>query len=265
MFETSPIAELLEFDYSSFPAKACTIPDHLHHFYQLDVILSGQVTVRIEGRRPLLGKTGDAWLIPPLIRHGYIIRKPFRQASFKFHLAPQYWNLLGKRFTRQHIFPELLAMAESAGMRHRDQSSMTITQAVAVATLCLIEFTDHGPTSTDYADSLDSFRSSLWPLLEQVLETPHDGWTVSKMAKASHLSTDHFSRCFHGVLGQTPKSYILECKIRSAASALLADPSRPIKDIAEDANYATVHAFSRAFRQVIGNAPAAYRRARHPL
>jgi AraC-like DNA-binding protein len=53
--------------------------------------------------------------------------------------------------------------------------------------------------------------------------------------------------------------------MRSTAAELLGEPSRPIKDIAETANYATIHAFSRAFRRVMGIAPAAYRRVRHAL
>jgi AraC-like DNA-binding protein len=265
MAGTTIISELVEFNYSSFPRAKCLIPMHLHHFYQLDVVLSGRVSVRLESKKPFIGHAGDGWLIPPLLRHGYEIREPFTQASFKFHLSPHCWELFGEQLMRRHIPRELLSIAKAVGERYRNNSCLVIPEAVAVATLCLIRFLDQNKPIITHVDNLDPFRCSLWPLLEQIANTPHAGWTVGRMANACHLSSDYFSRCFHQVMGQTPQRYVVESRMRAAAAALLAEPSRPIKEIAEKTNYATIHAFSRAFRQVMGVAPAAYRRASHTL
>ena len=258
------ISELVEFNYSSF-RTTCRIATHLHHFYQLDVILSGHVIVKVEGKKPFRGGAGDGWLIPPLLRHAYEIREPFRQASFKFHLVLQCWELFGKQFRFRRISPELIVAAETAGGHYRRNSRLAVPQAVAVATLCLIKFLDLNKPAPAHEDNLDLFRSSLWPLLEQIVTDPHAGWTVGRMANVCHLSNNYFSKCFRQVVGQTPQRYVIDTRMRSTAAELLAEPSRPIKDIAETANYATIHAFSRAFRRVMGIAPAAYRRVRHAL
>lgn len=49
--------------------------------------------------------------------------------------------------------------------------------------------------------------------------------------------------------------------MRAIAADLLADPTRPIKDIAEKAKYTSVHTFSHSFKQAFGISPAAYRRS----
>jgi two-component system response regulator YesN len=87
---------------------------------------------------------------------------------------------------------------------------------------------------------------------------PYDSWPVSGLARSCHLSPDHFSRSFHRLLGTAPQRYLMEARMRAAAADLLNDV--PIKQISENAGYATVHAFSRAFKGVFGISPAAYRR-----
>lgn len=112
---------------------------------------------------------------------------------------------------------------------------------------------------------LDPFRQSLYPLLERIEQAPQTAWSVARMAATCHVSVDHFSRCFHRLLGQTPRRYLLEARMRAAAAALLGEPARPIKEIADASEYATVHAFSAAFKKILGRSPAAYRRVQPEL
>jgi AraC family transcriptional regulator len=64
-------------------------------------------------------------------------------------------------------------------------------------------------------------------------------------------------------LHRTPQRYLLEARMKSAAAILLRETSRPIKQIAEDCGYASVHAFSRAFKSIFDCGPAAYRHTPH--
>lgn len=259
--KSSPVTDLILFNFSAFPTDY-SHPPHLHHYHQLDVVLDGRVTMTLEGQSPVLRTAGNAWLIPPLVRHGYEIEAGYRHASFKFHLAPRYWPIFG---THSHHFSasgSLCKELEDGGLCYREQALLSHPQLLALATLCLVQCAAQIQNAADCEDdNLDELRALLWPLLERIENEPRAGWTVSRIAAECHLSCDHFSRCFHHILGQTPQSYLLEVRMRAAAASLMVAPLRPLKEVAADAGYAGIYSFSRAFKQVFGMGPAAYRKA----
>lgn len=252
------VTDLVQFNYTTLPAGYGVEP-HLHHYFQLDVILEGRVRVTIEKHAPFHGQAGDAWIIPPLVRHGYDSNQRYRQGSFKFHVACRYWPVFNTSFRRFRARPALLQDLETAGLRQQENQAMATQHAVAVLTLGLIESLADIPAASLRHDRMDSFRHALWPLLERIAEEPRESWSVVALARECHLSTDHFSRCFQSVLGMTPSRYLQETRLRDAAVDLLADPPVSIKEIATRARYATVHAFTRAFTKVFSISPGAYR------
>lgn len=253
------VTELVRFNYSTLP-RGDTVPVHVHHFFQLDVVLEGALTVTLEGVKPFTGRAGDAWLVPPLIRHGFHSTQRYRQGSFKFQLACPWWPSFASGCVRFPLPPNLVLSLEAAGRHEKARQPFAPAGSLAVLTLCLIELLEKVRSPVRQPDHLDPFRRVLWPLLEQTQQTPYAGWTVARMARECHLSVDHFSKCFHRVLGMSPHRYVLETRLRQAAADLLAIPAFPIKAIAQKAGYSTVHAFTRAFKQVFAVGPAAYRR-----
>lgn len=258
--ETPLIAGLVEFNYSAHPLRSQSVPTHLHHFCQLDVILAGRVAIRIEGKRPRLLRTGEAVLIAPLVKHAYEARRGWRQGSIKFHLAPAYWRWTGAGACHCRLAPALLQAIEAAGQGWHEKAPLHREQALAVATLGLIELLrgQKRPWPTEWKEP---FRQQIWKLLERVLASPYEDRQVMDMARECHLSVDRFSRCFHKLVGQPPRRFLLEARLRSAAAELLACPERPIKSIAEQARYATVHAFTSSFTRIFGLPPGVYRRS----
>jgi AraC-like DNA-binding protein len=261
--ETPLLTEIVQFNYTSIPAGDYEVQLHLHHYHQLDVILAGQVHISIEGFPPVEGTTGNAWLIPPLVRHRYESTTGYRQGSFKVHLAPRFWSLFGSRFRSFQIPDHIMVSIENAGERFNSHEPLALQQTAAVATLCLIECLDGMMTTPTKTDSLDEFRRVLWPLLERTEREADKAWTVQRMAAECHLSPDYFSRCFHEVVGQTPQRYIMETRMRTSAGMLVSIPAPTIKEVAERTGYASVPAFSRAFKSVFQVGPAAYRTATH--
>jgi AraC-like DNA-binding protein len=254
---TAPVlTELISFSHATTPRGRRLWPMHLHHFFQLDVILAGQITVRVEGARPFRAQAGDGWLIPPLVRHGFESAQGFRQASFKFRLAPAYWPAAGRRWWRMRVPGHLRELLAATGPRPRG-----VAETVAVATLCVLAALGKDARRAAPDPALAPFRRALWPVLERIENEPQAGWSVAQMAAAGHVSADHFSRCFHKLLGQTPQRYLLAARMRAAAAALLGEPAQPIKEVADATGYATVHAFSAAFKKTLGRSPAAYRRS----
>lgn len=71
------------------------------------------------------------------------------------------------------------------------------------------------------------------------------------------MSPDHFCRRFCDLVGKSPRRFVLEVRMRAAATQLI-HGNAPIKDAAAVAGYATVHSFTRAFSKVFGMSPGAY-------
>lgn len=258
------ITDLIQFLYSRFtPGYRCAY--HLHHFFQMDVILEGELKFSLEGRKPIQGRAGDAWLIPPLMRHAYETNAGYRIGIFKFHVMPRYLPALRAGFARFQAAPWLHGQIEAAGHRKRKDLTLAMLQASAILTLGLMNVLKTNPVSVGPTVGLDAFRRQLWGLLERITQESHAPWTVTQMASECHLSINRFTKRFRGLIGMTPNRYLLETRIRSAASDLLSDPPMSIKEVAEKSNYSTVHAFTRAFKTVIGTSPGAYQRSSEVL
>jgi AraC-like DNA-binding protein len=236
------------------------VPSHLHHFFQLDVILEGTVTVTLENRIKQNCRRGDCLLIPPLVLHGYDTRQGFRQATFKFFLTPRFWTLFNGPAQCIRLSEPLLKNLEMAARTLSGKNPVDGSRILAMLTLCLGEVSDYSAEKPLSPDNLDAFREKLWPLLEKIAQEPLRKWTVSEMAARCHLQADYFSRSFQKVLGKTPRDYLLEVRMREAAGLLLGGGNLTIEAVADKSGYFSLHAFTRAFKQAIGLSPAAYRR-----
>ena len=72
------------------------------------------------------------------------------------------------------------------------------------------------------------------------------------------MSPSHFARVFKETLGSTPMQYVLAYRIEQAMK-MMADPARPLSDIALACGFADQAHFSRSFKQVTGQTPRAFR------
>lgn len=86
----------------------------------------------------------------------------------------------------------------------------------------------------------------------------HEPWTVRRLARVSGVSEAHFARCFREAFGVPPHRYLLTRRIERAA-ALLRDTERTVTEVGFDAGWSSLGTFSRTFRDVTGESPAAFR------
>jgi AraC-like DNA-binding protein len=100
------------------------------------------------------------------------------------------------------------------------------------------------------------------PLVSRVAanlhSAPGDRWTVEAMCRIAGLSRSALDMRFRAVFGQAPKHYLLELRMRRAATALAAG-RQTIGEIASWIGYESEAAFNRAFHRTIGVTPGAYR------
>ncbi len=118
-----------------------------------------------------------------------------------------------------------------------------------------------------YLDSLPSDRLG-WlaavrdPVVGQALAAlhsqPREAWTVERLARFAGLSRSVFAERFTDMVGQPPMQYLALWRMQ-VASRLLRDGGA-VASVADAVGYDSEAAFSRAFKKLVGQAPAGWRK-----
>jgi AraC-like DNA-binding protein len=257
------IQKLVKFD-CAHQRGPLTVPLHVHHVCQLDVILSGSMELRMRTGRVRL-KKGDGSLIPALSPHGFGITRSVRHATFKIRIHPRYNALLGHAPRIVRFDPEHMRIAEFAGPWSQRGEAFRMNEVVAAATLCLVHVLRADPPGTEVEVPPPNPFPEFWEAVNEVIADPHGQWTVGRLADRCQVSEGHFSKTFVRLFGQRPQRFLMESRIWEAADRLNRGDDATIKSVARDMGYATVHSFSRAFKRAMGISPAAYVRGQGKL
>jgi len=118
-----------------------------------------------------------------------------------------------------------------------------------------------------YLDSLPTGHSG-WlaglrdPIVGRALAVLHDrpvhAWTLERLAKDVGTSRSTLADRFTQFVGQPPMRYLTQWRMQLAAR-LLSDSTAKVSAVALDVGYDSEAAFSRAFKKIVGMAPAAWR------
>lgn len=84
--------------------------------------------------------------------------------------------------------------------------------------------------------------------------------SVSELAADAHMSLPHFHACFKRDIGTSPIAYRQQQRIRMAQRLLLAQPDRPIGEIALSLGFSSETYFRRTFLSLTGIPPREFRR-----
>lgn len=96
-------------------------------------------------------------------------------------------------------------------------------------------------------------------VLEHISANFADTVTLEDLADVAGLSPSHFSRQFKRTIGQSPMQYVSAYRVEQAKKGL-AEPDRPLIDIALGCGFADQAHFSRVFKQFQQETPKAYRK-----
>jgi transcriptional regulator GlxA family with amidase domain len=86
---------------------------------------------------------------------------------------------------------------------------------------------------------------------------------IPALARIACVSEAHFIRVFHATFGETPHRYLQRRRVERAMF-LLRTTGRSVTDVCMDAGFSSLGTFSRTFRAIVGQSPAAYRRSARP-
>jgi AraC-like DNA-binding protein len=100
------------------------------------------------------------------------------------------------------------------------------------------------------------------PVVGQALSAlhgqPRESWTVERLARLVGLSRSVFAERFTEMVGQPPMQYLALWRMQ-LASRLLVEGGQ-VAAVASAVGYESEAAFSRAFKKLVGQAPATWRR-----
>ena len=100
------------------------------------------------------------------------------------------------------------------------------------------------------------------PIVGQALAALHgaptEAWTVERLARLVGLSRSVFAERFTDMVGQPPMQYLALWRMQ-LASRLLVEGSQ-VAAVADAVGYESEAAFSRAFKKLVGQAPATWRK-----
>jgi AraC-like DNA-binding protein len=102
----------------------------------------------------------------------------------------------------------------------------------------------------------DRFVGRALALLHEKLEAP---WTVDELSRQVGLSRSALHERFVRLLDQAPMQYLANWRMQAAA-ALLRSSNASVAAIALEVGYDSEAAFARAFKRLVGQPPAAWRR-----
>ncbi len=103
------------------------------------------------------------------------------------------------------------------------------------------------------------------PLIGRALallhEQPARDWTIDELGRRIGLSRSALHECFLQLIGVPPMQYLAQWRMQAAARMLL-ETRATVAGIALDVGYDSEAAFARAFKRLVGQPPAAWRRER---
>ena len=87
---------------------------------------------------------------------------------------------------------------------------------------------------------------------------PREPWTVERLARSVGLSRSVLAERFTAMVGHPPMQYLALWRMQLASRLLI--EGGPVASVAEAIGYDSESAFSRAFKKLVGQAPATWRR-----
>ena len=253
---------------------------HKHDFIELVIVIGGEGVHLLEGTRHPIA-SGDTFVIPPNIRHGYadtqdlelcniLIRNQHLQtlerecfgmpgfyALFKLepHMRATHQLMTQLRLSSTAL-DEISTWFQALERETNQSIPLACTRARAflqliVAHLC-IQYEQLGSINSAVLLQIANCLHFMDSHLDTSLH-------LADLARAAGMSERSLSRSFHMTLGQSPIEYLLNVRLQRAEELLLAGPTA-ISQIAFEVGFRDANYFTRQFRRRHGLSPRQYRK-----
>jgi AraC-like DNA-binding protein len=97
------------------------------------------------------------------------------------------------------------------------------------------------------------------PVLEYITKNYMTPMTIDDLADLCHLSTTHFRRKFHEIMGSAPLDFLNSTRIEEACKHLKSTDAS-ILSISEQVGFQSISSFNRCFSKLMGESPKQWRK-----
>ena len=271
-----PLSQLEEHPFDmirGFIQKNFTCLTHRHEFYEINIITGGYGMHYIEEERFRV-KKGQVFVIPPMVKHGYICGDGLD--VFHLHIHPDYfkqnYNLLQKMegfgvlfgFDARQIhtnFTTYIELSDEEFDKIYNENIISVCKfihtydlknmirAMSEATLLIVALCESCARSLSLMSTKDrNFVESLSGKIK-----------VDDLARVAKMSRTAYFNYFLKETGQTPAVYIMNKRLELACSRLKST-DRSIDDIATDVGFCERAHLIKCFKKRYGITPTEYRK-----
>ena len=277
-----PLSQLEEHPFDmirGFIQQNFTCFMHRHEFYEINIITSGYGMHYIEDERFLV-KRGQVFVIPPMVRHGYLCGEGLN--VFHLHIHPDYFkqnfNLLKQLAgfdslfrldteTKHSNIPSFIELSDDEFEKIYSENILSVCKfihtydlknmirAMSEATLLIVALCESCARSLSLMSNKDrNFVESLSYLIENISKKikVEDLAAIAKMSRTAYFN--HFFK----TTGLTPANYIMKTRLEFACSRLKSTDIS-IEDIATDVGFCERAYLVKCFKKRYGITPTAYR------
>lgn len=232
------------------PERAISYDWHDHPYHQLIYAVSGTVQIETDDARYLM-PTGRAAWIPAGRRHRTLVHD-VETASLYF--APETVEEAGDRvriLVASPVMREMILHALRWPQEVADRDPVARSFFATLALMCAEWLESELPLSLPGARHAGIVRA-----MDRAMVDPA-GTDLSAAVAAAAMSERSFRRAFARETGMGWQAWLAQLRILRAMG-MLADGGR-VTDVAAEVGYASLSAFAKAFGQLAGEPPAAYR------
>lgn len=242
------------YDFRSNAHRAWQVGDHLHEYSELLYCKEGEGTVAAGGRAFLL-RAGEYVYLPPNTVHRYDFpAATVICAVFSNDLIPLFFRALGE----ERLRPSSLPAKEVEGwlsrlpeLRKEDACALSGILNLICAHVLRLSSREEGET----ADGI---------LYQKVVTYLSRHYTepisLSHLAAAFGYNEKYLSHALHSATGLHFKQLLRFYRVNRAKRLLEQSPALDVTRIAAESGFSAINTFNRAFREMTGMTPTAYRR-----
>ena len=236
-----------------------TMREHAAAINKFYYLTSGSCRIVIEGT-PYIARAGDWFFIPAEIRHSYtdLPEESFEKYWIHFDLFPnsslprllQLLFLVRGDEKTTCLFSRLTRVNASNSLADALQAKITLLELITH--YLELARKDDLPVLTEEEQGINQVLSYIHNHLADPLNN-------RILAQQCHMHPNHFIRYFSQRTGQTPASYVVQCRM-DMARQLLSRTELTVSQVAEQVGIPEQSHFSRLFHRYCSLTPTQYRK-----
>ena len=236
--------------------EACGMHFHVHSSAELLMVLSGELTVTVLGRKPEKIPRGYCALIFPFQSHSY--ERPEGTEYFRFNFAPS--------LTRSFFSPNENNVGEKCVFRVDLTEYLSFFNQIRFSKISLYKVKGFlYNVIGDYSASISLVKkyvdeNILSKVIHYLDENKGERVTITETALALGYNDKYLSRAINTTAG-FGFSTLLSMLRMDAASHLLRETDRTVVDIAIECGFGSERNFYRKFKEFTGLTPKEFRDA----